>query len=352
MGRRHARHKLLVVNLVVFLGLIACLEVGARWFFPRQIEGLFNDPQVFLRKRPFVAPHPRRGLALVPGFESDDIRINAAGFRGSEWPDDLGNYDIVLTLGESSTFGWLVGDEDSYPARLQRKLRATTPGRRVMVVNAGVPSYTSAQVRLYLEELLERLDPVLILVNVLWNDALFACVENWMPEYLVFQQPRPWKQFAIRHSALMRAAILKPPAEGQSATIDSNSEALRFYARNLDDIVQQCNRKGTRLAFVRPSMDLSFVPERGMKISRRTIERQSFIDQLEEFTRTLDVVAREHAIPVVGHRLSASDPLFRPCFLDPVHLNAEGNRLLAEDIAAYLVQSDLLPAARIHIAGD
>ena len=73
---------------------------------------------------------------------SMQIHINALGFRGHEVviPKPAGTIRVVC-IGGSTTFDtYAVSDEAAWPARLEKRLRATHP--RVEVVNAGVPGHT------------------------------------------------------------------------------------------------------------------------------------------------------------------------------------------------------------------
>jgi len=47
----------------------------------------------------------------------------------------------IVAFGDSATYGWLVKRDDSYPAQLEKMLRAK--GRDVSVTNAGIPGDTT-----------------------------------------------------------------------------------------------------------------------------------------------------------------------------------------------------------------
>ncbi|NNM74965.1 SGNH/GDSL hydrolase family protein [Enterovirga aerilata] len=80
----------------------------------------------------------------------------------------------LLAIGSSSTEG--VGASAparSYPAQLERELRAAWSGRRVEVVNAGIGGETADQTLARLERLMaEPAKPALVLWQVGTNDAL------------------------------------------------------------------------------------------------------------------------------------------------------------------------------------
>jgi lysophospholipase L1-like esterase len=325
-----------LVNLAVFAGLLLVVEGGAWLLAPRDLRGVFGDPQTFLRARPFVQPHAERGFALRPGYAGGEIHINSAGLRGPELPADLAQHPVVLAVGESSTFGWMVGDDDTYPAHLQHVLGRLQ--RPPFVLNAGVPSYTSPQVRAYLRELLPRYRPKVVLASLLWNDALFACVPHWMPDYLVKQQPVGWRRFLLRHSGLYRACAIRAEPAGRVDFVH-NERALRFYADNLAAMARDCRAHGAQLVFVRPSMDPAHIPAAGMKIGPRLLPRAAFAALLRAFAARLEQAAAREHVPLFDHRFDEGDPALSGFFLDPVHLNEDGNEMLAEEIAAYLTES-------------
>lgn len=80
------------------------------------------------------------------------FHTNSRGFNAREGPLEkpAGTFRI-LTLGDSSTFGWGVDTEAAYPHVLERLLGRRHPGVRIEVINLGVCGYSSFQGRLLLE---------------------------------------------------------------------------------------------------------------------------------------------------------------------------------------------------------
>jgi lysophospholipase L1-like esterase len=335
--------RLVAGNLAVLLALLAVLEAGARVVAPAAEVALFDDPALRGRERPFVRDHPTRGFALAPGFRNELYSVNAAGFRGAELPADLGAFFVVLALGESTTFGFNVRDDETYPSYLQAYLREHARGRPVWVVNAGVPSYSSAQVLVTLEETLGRLRPDLVIVNAMWNDVWYSTLRHWYPEVLVRGRPAPWRRFLVAHSALYRA--LAAPRAASAAADVANPRALAHYRANLERIVGVCAGAGVRLAFMEPPFDPAHLPERGLSPIRQIhLTRPFLFGVARAYDDAMKDVARDHGIPVLGHPLALGDdgPGQRAVFQDILHPTAEGNARIARAVGEQLVARGLV----------
>ncbi len=102
-------------------------------------------------------------------------RINNLGLRGNDVNEVKPKNTLrVLCLGDSRTFGYQVGDNESYPARLEWHLRKILPDTHLEVLNAGFPGYSSYQGLRFLETRGERLAPDLVAVAFDFNDRRFV----------------------------------------------------------------------------------------------------------------------------------------------------------------------------------
>jgi lysophospholipase L1-like esterase len=177
------RRKRLVFTLSALLLLLLTAEAALRLLGYRY-ESFFA--QAFWWKRfsgqPIYEADPVRFWRLRPHANSDlspesrDAQIiNGLGFRDDRLERQKAPGEFRVTaLGDSCTFGDGVETWEAYPNALETMLQQANPGRRIQVINAGVPGYTSYQVRRYLETELLAYQPDLVIVYVGFNDNVPA----------------------------------------------------------------------------------------------------------------------------------------------------------------------------------
>jgi len=332
-----------ITALVSVAGTLAALETAARVLTAPPADALFSDRDLRIEGRDFVRVDSRRGFALVPGYANRQFQVNSHGFRGEELPSDIENHFVVLAAGESTTFGWGVDHGDDYPTQLQEMLAAAgVTSRPVTVINAGVPSYSSSQTLLYLQEILPQRKPDLVLVSILWNDVWFATLSNWYPDVLVFQQPVGWRRVLLNHSALYRRLTIQPPPQGNPVDLP-NDAALDQYQENIRQLIATCRRFDCPLAFVQPPFDGDHLPETGINPFGHVRFSKAFLVQTaEQFLARLAAEADRHNVPVIDHRLSLKDLHQKELFLDLLHPTPQGNALMARDVAAALQEHRLI----------
>lgn len=103
---------------------------------------------------------------ILPG-SNKLVRVNQLGLRGGKI-GDKGEWERILLLGDSVSFGYGVAEKWSLPNQIQRRLHRE--GRPVEVINAGVPGWCARQHRLFLEQHGAWLAPDLVLATVVLND--------------------------------------------------------------------------------------------------------------------------------------------------------------------------------------
>jgi lysophospholipase L1-like esterase len=116
-----------------------------------------------------------RKQAVAPVYRRVTWEVNEAGFRGRMIPAQKPAGTIrLLFLGSSITFGWGVAARDAFPEQVRKALEQGFPGTAFEVINAGVPGYSSCQGLRYLEEILPRYRPDVVVAEFGINDGTLA----------------------------------------------------------------------------------------------------------------------------------------------------------------------------------
>jgi len=175
-----------LIAIIIFFGLCeTALRIANYRFDP-----FMNAPTWWVRFKgqPIYKSDPFLFWRLLPLANTDldpshpaTHRINSMGFRDNEFEKEKGANELrVITLGDSCTFGDGVANWDTYAKNLEKSLRKVLPDKKVTVINAGVPGYTSYQARTYLELELLALKPDLVTLYVGFNDNVPA--SNSIPD--------------------------------------------------------------------------------------------------------------------------------------------------------------------------
>lgn len=150
-GRRRPLRTVLRVVAALLLPWVL-IEVGLRaigW----QPPDLRPRVALFPRFPDIYRPHRELGWVLKPDLDWQGLdvaipfRTDAHGNRRHGDGSDTGEV-VVDCIGDSSTFGFGVPADETYPARLQSLLRASSGDPTLRVRNLGVPGYTSYEARL------------------------------------------------------------------------------------------------------------------------------------------------------------------------------------------------------------
>ena len=148
------------------LALLAGLELSLRW----HPAALHAQPPGLVRS------HMTRGYELVPGFVGRTnvyaVEISPQGFRGRPLaiPKPAGTLRVAC-LGDSFTFGLGIPEAATYTQQLEQRLQQAMPGRPVEVLNGGVPGYDTVLEWRLLQEVVQRYEPDIILIQFAINDA-------------------------------------------------------------------------------------------------------------------------------------------------------------------------------------
>jgi lysophospholipase L1-like esterase len=324
----------LAINLGNTIVLWFCLEVAFGFFMDGRVSVQSKIQFATMMSRDFTEADDGRGFRLRSNFSSPMIHTNSQGFRGKELPQDLGDKRLIIALGESTTFGFGVGDDESYPCHLETILNSTSPNQQFVVVNAGVPSYSSRQVFLYAEELLASLHPDFVVVNIFWNDLFYSSLEEWTPQSLVPRYPSNWQRTMFKYSRVYRWLTSKPAK--QELVDFYSTDALMEYKNNIANIIGLCKSKNIPVLFVEPPFSEQWIGAMGVTIWQNRFTKQ-FVTVLADIFLAIQIEeSKSQQVPFIRHRLGVSERPTGEDFLDFLHTNSEGNHIIAESIADFL----------------
>ena len=181
--------KILFAAVFLLVPLLGA-EIICRLVIPSQVALLFEQQKEIIQTvglpalTDIMCPDARLFWSMKPNLDAVQVEGSVADFDVSfaVSTNELGlrNGPIspkgdafrVLLIGDSCTFGLGVEDHQSFPARLQQLLDESPPdGRRVEIINAGVPGYTSYQGLQYLLDHGFALSPDCVMICFGTNDA-------------------------------------------------------------------------------------------------------------------------------------------------------------------------------------
>lgn len=195
---------------------------------------LVRDADLLWRNQPGVR---KTQLVNPKAFGRNDewtIENNSEAFRGPErdrGPKAEGTIR-VLCVGDSVTFGFSVDQPDAYPELLAGELRRRYPGRRIEVINAGVPGWSWMQGLHFLDLYVDELEPDAIVIGHGTNDQLFPAKMTDEERFLRLGTPleRAAQRVAVlaAETNIYRAASrLRPAREDDDTSKGCREQILR-----------------------------------------------------------------------------------------------------------------------------
>lgn len=330
----------LAENLALAAVLLCYLPVTVELVLALQYPGFYQvwDP-FHLCHTSLALDDARLGHVLNAALDHS-YRINSRGFRGAEFDATKPAGEArVVTVGDSITFGWEISEDDAtYPGQLQALLDRRTPGvRRVRVINAGVPRYTSEQVVRLLRDDVLGLQPDLVVLCVGWNDLAFSYHRDWRPR-ISFTGHMRARYCSGFNPAILRAVRHWKGGEEEGEAEDGppdkarapHAGALEEFAANLDEIAALLRERGVGLLV----LNLPSVLSRGPMTAAEQALASRFpeVENLALFEGVVDdFCARSRAACVLDVFPLAQQAKGR-YFYDHCHPNREGNGVVAEKV--------------------
>ncbi|HJQ82795.1 MAG TPA: GDSL-type esterase/lipase family protein [Candidatus Binatia bacterium] len=365
----------LVLFLVVTEGLARLRYTPARIRY----EGVFeyDRDKVYALKR-----------NVTGTFAGRTVMTNSLGQRDREIPvAKPGNGFRVLAVGDSVTFGHGVAVDDTWPERLERRLAARFPERRVEVVNTAVPGNSPFQEYVDLERALV-LAPDAAIIQFVLNDVVepykvfrryggkgkdYHGVEDlpywdWVLTqrsalYLLLKDVAArlrfgaWSAEGVREKAVVKETELAWTAGADEPREPKVQEAWRECLAWMQREVDLCKRRRMPVVLLVTPVAFQFEDETRTYAQRRLAEFAAangiaYVDLLpvlrERAVRELASRAPEDAgldaRAVAARHPEAWKAEWRRYFLDHDHFTPAGHELVAEVLAPLL--EPVAPSAR------
>lgn len=309
-----------------------------------------------------IAPHGDLGYRPRPNSvfrytNGTFATTNSMGYRGPEVtiPKASGTFRIIL-LGESTTHGWGVADDQTIDTYMRRLLHERYAGRRFDVINLGFDGYDSWQLVERLRTDGMRLGPDVIIVNAGINDVRntrFKDLADPDPRTLIWEDvlrrlreeqarggPTIWTRikhysYLARLPAIARQYWARSRERQEEPRLTPNLEAADIFERNLRRMSVLASQANIPLIFSTPPSSLRsrYDPHATSEIRYWLVDAATTQYLRDELAHRMQrVVASElrqgHKVAYVSHQLSPE------LFLDDAHLTASGNRQMAVEFVS------------------
>ncbi len=170
----------LFIILLVTIVLLALIEVSLRLFFP-ELKNIRYAPGslAFEYNKDYLValkPNVTKEYRKIEKDEHGYVvwKTNSMGFRGPELGEKKGTRIIVY--GDSNVHARFSPYEDTYPAVLQKLLRAK--GKNVQVINAGMTASGPDQSLLRLYDDYEKVKPDIVIFHIFVENDYGDIIKN------------------------------------------------------------------------------------------------------------------------------------------------------------------------------
>lgn len=184
--------RLALAGVALVLGLMLGEGVARVWSAGAFPHANFYVPDDALGVR--LAPGASMRFQL-PGNPASDIRVNAGGYRGADWPAP--GDDEILVVGDSQVFGLGVEGDETFSAGL-----AAATGRTVL--NGGVPTYGPGEYAAVVGEVLEQRPVSTVVLTLNMSNDLFELDRPNRERHAV------WDGWAVRIETAPRSVVRFP----------------------------------------------------------------------------------------------------------------------------------------------
>lgn len=252
------------------------------------------------------------------------ISTNSYGFRMKEISRKKPSGQFrVMTLGDSSAFGYGVNEEETFSLYLEKKLQKKNPGQDIRVINAAVSNYSTFQAMKFMDGKGWKFSPNLLIIA--FNDAPQS-------EWIRDSQRVPPKSIQPVIKILYKSMIYL-----QSRKIMLNRQIAKY-----PDIIRQ-PPADSRVGQSRVSPDelkqhlaviIMEAKKRGMKVIVLSLPQQVSEDKLSaRYRKKMKEAADENGVEFSDLFHQWQNEKTDGLFFDVIHPTSKGNEKIAESLA-------------------
>ncbi len=302
--------------------------------------------------------HPWTGL-ISREFDGRYLNINADGVRQSRQPDAAYAEQPPLRVwlfGGSTLFGWGLGDDWTIPSQVQTALQAELPDYQVQVTNYGAPIYNSSQeLALFTANLRLQPPPHAVVfmdgVNDVWF-TVYAATQTSMinplsaawesqVNLLAGQQNAPWITVNDTFPAARWAqqTLNRPASQGSNMMNTGANYSLQFeYEGSRDERLERIiatYRHNRRMATAIAD-EYAILPLFTLQPWRD--------DNYVAFREGVLAGNTPHTVDI-SDLFDATDSLDNPYMVDDIHYSDYGSQIIANRLAALLIERNVVSYA-------
>lgn len=331
----------------LLMGLITLmvLELACSFTF-KMWKGYWSHLDNINPNRHLFEPHPYLVGSSKPNAKLTQNGVsyvhNSQGYRGAEFPNKKAEgVTRIVTVGGSTTYCVGVNNEETWPYLLGLDL-----GSGFLVLNLGVPGYSTTENLIQTALQLSELEPDIAIFQIGLNDLRNMNVRNLKPDYSNYHastlfdalglcsiQNRP--SLASVRLLLMWLQYLnlidQCPSQDIKVIVNQHSgideHAMSLYQRNIRSIVALCETQNIQPVFAPQIILEDALKTQNLSWWVRYVPQTEIDDMMAAYNNALETIADSAGVPfaksVSEHDWQATD------FVDPSHLNGPANAKLA-----------------------
>jgi len=336
-------------GIILLLCVFSIVETGSRFYeFFLQDCGVadaqtLSEYDYFLKRyicydQQIVAYVHQPVLTMIPNQHLTTININNEGFRGAEINVSKTNNDYrIIMIGGSTVFGsGMPNDNLTIPYQLNKKFGEKYDN--VEVINAGISSITSFEELYYFKEKLIQLEPDLVIIYDGFNNIHYKITSE--PKILDTDKDKlQLKDFQkyLRSPVVIYRYVLLPIMNYSPTTntldVQGQQEIPQLITSlwydHMKEFCQISNEKQIKsIVIIQPTLDQDKKPlsDYEYSIYEKNISNKKIFEMLIQKSGNLTNCSGVYDFTNVFENTDSG------VYVDRVHLNALGNKIIATNI--------------------